>query len=172
MNLRDNFIYVVLFDREAKEFFLKDQDNKIDRGIRELCDAINSIDYLVTMNSCQGDLYEEEYGHCPKTYVDFYVLNHQYYIADIMLKTLVSVFGDKVSCTLEYEADLDIFVDEEGEEWCEENGLINYRYRIEMINVNQWTDEPSIETYKRIVEVIKEYSEFIKQNKEFEEAEI
>ena len=169
MNLKELFKDVILFNREDKEFFLEDQDNKIDRGIRELCDAINSIDYLVTMNSCQGNLYEEEWGHCPKTYVDFYVLNHQDYIAEIMLKTLVSVFGDKVRCTLEYEADFDIVVDEEGEEWCEENGLINYRYCIEMVEVNQWTDETSIETYKRIVEVIKDYSEFIQQNKEFEE---
>jgi hypothetical protein len=115
------------FSREDKKFFLRDQDKKIDKGIRKLTDAINSFSDFVTINSCQGALISEEAeNHCPLTYIDFYVLNDEYADAEMLLIKLISRFGNSIECSLRYEADFD-FIDENT---VEDNGYVNLRFRI------------------------------------------
>lgn len=125
------------FNKSDKEFFLENQDDLIDTWIRNLTNAINSIDFLTTMNSCQGALIKEEAtNHCPLTYVDFYVLDHEYQLVNLLMVKLVSEFGDQLECKVSFEADVD-FIDENE---VEENGQVNFRYRIELREMDIYED--------------------------------
>lgn len=144
---------VVLFDDEDKDYILLESENNIDYGIRDLCDAINSIEYFVTMNSCQGALYgDEKENHCPKTYVDFYVLNRKYNIANDLFVELVSEFGELIDCKLYFRPDFDFIND-----YAEENGYVNLRYSIEFVDVNNWREDSKI-TMRKVVDFIKRYN--------------
>jgi hypothetical protein len=125
------------FTQANKDYLLEDQDSVIDKGIRTLTDAINSFDEFATMNSCQGSLIPEEAEkHCPLTYVDFYVLNDEYEAAEWLLIKLTSRFGQGIQCKLSFEADFD-FIDENT---VEDNGHVNYRYRIQIEDLNIYDD--------------------------------
>jgi len=127
----------------------------IDEGIRELVDAINECEYLVTMNSCQGFLVEsKKTEHCPRAYVDFFVLEHRYILADTLLLLLVEEFGSRIICKLEYQADFDIIDDPLGETAID-NGLVILRYRIELAELRQ---DLQLSTYKEIVDYIIDYA--------------
>lgn len=151
-----NLDKLILFDKKDKQIFLKDAN--IDTGIVNLANALNNIDYLVTMNSCQGALYEEEAdNHCPKTYIDFYVLNHNYTLANNLMSSLTSKFGSMLNCTIQFEPDFDTFTDENEEEYVEDNGLIKLRYSIEFCDVNEWIKDSKI-TMQEVVDFINNYS--------------
>lgn len=140
-----------LFTREDKKDFLADP-NAIDQGIRELADAINSVDVFVTMNSCQGFLIESEReAHCQETYVDFYVLNQEYQTANKFLTSLVSKFNSLIDCKLVYEADYNLISDDE----VEVTGLVNLRYGIKIYEL-----EPALmaTTYREIINHVKEFA--------------
>jgi len=144
---------LILFEEEDKDYILLESENNIDYGIEDLCNVINSVDCFVTMNSCQGSLHEEEKdNHCPKTYVDFYVLNHEYDIANNLFIALISEFGECLNCTLNFRPDFDMIDD-----YTEENGCVNLRYSIEFVNVNNWIED-SVVTIKKVVEFIKKYN--------------
>ncbi|PEY15536.1 hypothetical protein CN331_21090 [Bacillus cereus] len=121
---------VVFFDGEDKDFFLKDLDNQVDEGIREVVDAINTIDDFVTMNSCQGGgTPYPDTEHCPITYVDFYVLHHNYTLAECFFIFLKRELGDEVYCKLSFEEE--IYLDDD--EYVIPTGGIEYRYRVESL---------------------------------------
>lgn len=141
---------------DKEEWFLRDPQT-IDPGIKDLVDAINSVDVFVTMNSCQGFLIESESSnHCPRTYVDFYVLNEQYYIADMFLRLLSSKFGSLINCKLMYEPDFDLNEDDE----VADNGFINLRYSIEIDELRLDLVGP---TYREIVEYVDRFAISIKE---------
>lgn len=143
-----------LFTREDKKNFLRDPD-AIDKGIKELTDAINSVDAFFTMNSCQGFLIESEReDHCPETYVDFYVLNQQYQIADMLLISLVSKFEALIDCKLVYEADFNFISEDEAEA----TGFVNLRYGIKLFELRPDLMET---TYREIVNHIKGFAEAV-----------
>lgn len=143
---------ITLFDDEDKDWFLFEVD--IDEGIKELCDAINSIDCLMTMNSCQGALYEDEaHNHCPKTYVDFYVLDHEYNVANNLFVYLTKEFSEYIECQLEFEADFDLIDD-----CAEYNGMVNLRYRLEFIEVNRCKEDSKV-TMGNVINAIRRYSQ-------------
>jgi len=144
---------VVYYDDDYKNLLLGDA--VIDQGIRELVDAINECEYLVTMNSCQGFLVEKEKTeHCPHAYVDFFVLEHRYVLADTLLLLLVEEFGSRIICKLEYQADFEIIDDPQGETAID-NGLVILRYRIELAELRQ---DLQLSTYKEIVDYILDYA--------------
>lgn len=144
---------VVYYDDDYKSLLLSDA--VIDQGIRELVDAVNECEYLVTMNSCQGFLIEsEKTEHCPRAYVDFFVLEHRYILADTLLLLLAEEFGSRIICKLEYQADFDIVDDPEGETAID-NGLVILRYRIELAELRQ---DLQLSTYKEIVDYIIDYA--------------
>lgn len=144
---------IVLFDDEDKDQILFEAEDDVDEGIRELCDAINSVEYFVTINSCQGALYENEKdNHCSKTYVDFYVLYHKYDIANDLFVALVSEFGEPIDCKLYFRPDFDM-----NDDCIEENGHVNLRYSIEFIDVNNWREDSKV-TIRKVVEFIKRYN--------------
>ncbi|WP_026575975.1 hypothetical protein [Bacillus sp. UNC438CL73TsuS30] len=154
MNTRKKnfFKYVTMFNEEDKKFFLEGAE--IDEGIKEVVDAINEIDDFVTMNSCQGgghaandiikfivpsqpnevkefvkDLMKEyDENHCPNTYVDFYVLYHNYRLAEELFIFLKQKIGDNIECGLTFEEDGNI-----NEETFKATGEIIYRYGIQAI---------------------------------------
>ena len=81
------------------------------------------------MNSCQGTLFPDEADdHCPKTYVDFYVLQHKYELGHMLFAILVNKFDDGVRCEIEYEPDFDLINENEGEY----NGYINLRFCLQI----------------------------------------
>lgn len=144
---------VVLLEYENKDYILLDYGDNIDWGIRDLCDTLNSIEYFVTTNSCQGSLYEnEKSNHCPKTYVDFYVLDHNYEVANNLFISLISEFGEHLNCTLNFQPDFDI-----EDEYSEENGNVILRYRIELICENHRIEDNK-NTIKKLVKFIKKYN--------------
>jgi hypothetical protein len=111
------------------------------------------------MNSCQGKLIEgEEDEHCPLTYIDFFVLYHQYQVAHDLLRVITHKFGQLIDCNVSYEADVNHISDDE----VEDNGLINMRFRIEMIYPDEML-EGGINVYNRLVNVVKEFSKKIKE---------
>ncbi|MGM0395784.1 MAG: hypothetical protein ACQEP4_01875 [Bacillota bacterium] len=123
----------------------------IDKGIEELVTAINEIDIFCSAGSCQGELIPEESGgHVQMTYVDFYVLYHQYDVANNLLNRLVHKFGSVLNCQIWFEAGFDFI----GENEIRDNGRIELRYRIE-IYANDCM-EP-MKTYKDIVREVKQY---------------
>ncbi|MGV8905529.1 MAG: hypothetical protein ACOH15_02885 [Acetobacterium sp.] len=143
-----------LFTSEDKKNFLKDP-GAIDQGIRELADAINSVDVFVTMNSCQGFLIESEReAHCQETYVDFYVLNQEYQLANMFLAALVSKFNSLIDCKLVYEADYNLISEDE----VEVTGLVNFRYGIKLYEL-----EPDLmeATYRAIIKQVKAFAQDI-----------
>ena len=80
--LNNELMFLNQFDYNYKNYILNDDCN-IDEGIKNLVDAINEVDVLCTMNSCQGALIsKDKSNHCPITYVEFYVLHHQYHVAN------------------------------------------------------------------------------------------
>lgn len=153
MTNEDFLQYATMFDEEDKEFFLDGAE--IDEGIKNVVDAINEIDDFVTMNSCQGgghgeygfiktivvpnqpqevkdfvkDLLKDyDENHCPITYVDFYVLNHNYKLAEELFIFLQRKFPCGVlQCGLEFQYDYDV---DENDETIP-TGYVDYRYRIE-----------------------------------------
>lgn len=149
-----NLCYINQFDFEYKKCSLEQTRHTIDKGILELVDAINSIEVLCTMNSCQSKLIEDEAdNHCPLTYIDFFVLYHQYQVAHDLLRVLTHKFGQLIDCGVSYEADIDFIGDDE----VEDNGSINMRFRIEMIYPNEML-EGGINVYNRLVNTVKEFS--------------
>lgn len=148
---KDFMQHVTMFDKEDKEFYLKGAE--IDEGIRKVVDAINEIDEFVTMNSCQGgghaaygtikrivpsqpddvkefvkDLMKDyDENHCPITYVDFYVLNHNYFLAQEFFIFLQRKFPDVLQCTLDFQYDFTVNENDEAIP----TGKVDYRYRIE-----------------------------------------
>lgn len=139
--------YINKYNNEVKTIFMENIENKVDTGIKSLVDAINSIEDLVTMNSCQGALIEEdEYEHCPITYVDFYVLNHNYYIAHNLFHFLVHKYGDDLNCQVTYEADFDFI----SEDTVEDNGFIDLRFKLQL-------NYPNPDIYASVVESVNEY---------------
>lgn len=153
-----NLCYINQFDFEYKNYLIEYSKNIIDKGILELVEAINSIDVLCTMNSCQGKLVEdEEDEHCPLTYVDFFVLYHQYQVAHDLFRILVHKFGGLIDCRVSYEADINHISDDE----VEDNGLINMRFRIEMMYPEEIL-EGGINVYNRLVDEVKEFSKNLK----------
>jgi len=149
---------VTLFTCEDKKNFLE-KPGAIDKGIKELADAINSVNDLFTMNSCQGFLIESEREeHCQETYVDFYVVNHQDHIANMLLTSLVSKFDALIDCKLIYEADYNFISDDE----VEVNGFVNLRYGIKLYELAPDLMET---TYKEIIEHIKRFAKAINKKK-------
>ena len=141
-----------LFTTEDKKYFLRDP-GAIDKGIKELADAINSVNVFFTMNSCQGFLIESERAdHCQETYVDFYVLNQQYAIANMLLISLVSKFNSLIDCKLVYEADFNCISEDE----LEVTGFVNLRFGIKLFEL-----EPDLmeTTYREIIKHTKEFAE-------------
>lgn len=152
---------VTLFTFEDKKKYLSNP-GLIDKGIKELADAINSVNVLFTMNSCQGFLIESEREeHCQETYVDFYVVNHQDPIANMLLTSLVSKFDALVDCKLIYEADYNFISEDE----VEVNGFVNLRYGIKLYELRP---DLMATTYKEIIEHIKIFAEEV--NKKQSEA--
>lgn len=143
---------VVYYDDDYKSLLLSDA--VIDQGIRELVDAINECEYLVTMNSCQGFLVANERAkHCPCTYVNFFVLEHFYEVAEKLFILLVEKFGSRIVCSMEYQADFDIYDEPDGET-AKDNGYVIPRYHIEFYEL---IDDLHLSTYREVVEVIKLY---------------
>lgn len=147
------------YTKEYKEYILKNIEGKVDKGMLELVNTINSIDDLITINCCQGELIEsEEDEHCPRTYVDFYVLNHNYSLANDIFTDLISELGSMIKCSVEYEADFD-FLDENV---IEENGCVNLRYSIDFIEVNSYILITAREIYEQVIEIISKYKHKIR----------
>lgn len=122
---------ITVFTHADKEKYLEDP-KAIDKGIKELADAVNSVDVLFTMNSCQGFLIEAERDdHCPETYVDFYVIGEQYHIARMLLGSLVSKFSALINCKVVYEADFDFISEDE----VAANGMVKLRHSIEIFEL-------------------------------------
>lgn len=152
---------IVLFDEEDKYWILLDSEDIIDPGIQKLCDAINYVDCFVTMNSCQGALYEDEkLNHCYKTYVDFYVLNHQYHVANKLFKILVSKFGDMLDCKLKFWPDYDYTDDD----CANENGNVILRYSLEFVDINGWLKN-GIKIMNEVINEIRYFGKLYKENK-------
>ena len=150
------------FTTGDKDFYLSDP-TVIDYGIKELVDAINSIDVLFTMKSCQGALIiSEKDKHCPITYVDFYVLYHQYHIAQNLMVSLVNEFGIEDMCKMEYDPDFDRIFDRITEDEYEANGLVDLRFRIKIFDTSyedlKYADSAR-DTYEKVVEHVKDFSE-------------
>jgi|GEM_PF-1482354 len=143
---------VTLFTFEDKKKFLSNP-GAIDKGIKGLADAINSVNVFFTMNSCQGFLIESERAeHCPETYVDFYVVNEHYHIATMLLTSLASKFDALITCKLVYEPDFDFISKDE----VKGNGFVNLRYSIELFELIPDLMET---TYKEIINHIKRFAE-------------
>ncbi len=148
---------VTVFILKDKEKYLSDP-SVIDAGIRPLADAINSVAVLFTMNACQGFLIEAERdAHCPETYVDFYVINEEYALANMLLASLVSKFNAVINCKVVYEADFDFISADE----VVGNGFVNMRYSIELFEL-----PPDLmkKTYQEIVAHIKQFAEMANKN--------
>lgn len=142
------------YTRQYKKRVLEHIEDKVDKGMLELVETINSIDDLITINCCQGELIESEKNeHCPRTYVDFYVLNHNYNLANNIFVDLVSELGSMIKCSVEYEADFD-FLDDDS---VEDNGFINLRYSIDFIDVNNYLTMTAKEIYDKVIEIVSKY---------------
>ena len=155
MNLKN----VIVFDKGYKEWLLEKakEDNLIDKHMVDLCDAINSIEDLVTMNCCQGHMIpQEKHNHCPINYVDFCVLNHNYTVANNLFAKLKHKLGSEILCNIEFEEDVDFYEEECGEEYVEDNGLINMRYRIELYETNP-EYKTGVELKQEIIDIINDY---------------
>lgn len=145
---------ITVFTVEDKEKYLEDP-NAIDKGIKELVDAINAIDVFFTMNACQGFLIEAERDdHCPETYVDFYVINEQYQLARMLLGSLTSKFNALINCKVVYEADFDFISEDE----VAANGMVKLRHSIEIFELP--ADMMKI-TYEEIVGHIEKFAETV-----------
>lgn len=152
---------VVHYDSEDKKLLL---DGAVtDEGIRELVEAINSCEFFVVMNSCQGFLSENEKPeHCSHAHVSFFVLEHYYIVAEKLFILLTEKFGSHIGCSMYYQPDYD-FIDSPGGEITKDNGDVIPIYQIEIENLK---DELHIKTYREVVEFINGYAENI--NREFE----
>lgn len=149
--LNNELMYLNHFDDDFKKYLLNDGSH-IDDGISNLVEAINSIEVLCTMNCCQGALIsEEKFNHCPISYVDFYVLHHQYHVANKLFVELTHKFGSILDCRISYEADFNLTDDDVSED----NGLVNLRYTIEI-------PEP-----ENIINIEKLYEEIVSEVKKF-----
>lgn len=145
---------VIKYPKEFKNFILKNINGKVDKGMLELVNAINSIDDLITINCCQGELIEsEKHNHCPRTYVDFYVLDNNYSLANNIFVELVSELGEMVKCSVEFEADIDFLEDDS----VEENGFVNIRYSIDFVDVNGYVFMTAREIYDKVIEIVSKY---------------
>ena len=132
--------------------------NAIDKGIKDLADAVNAVKVFFTMNSCQGFLIEAERDdHCPETYVDFYVIDEQYQLAQMLLGSLVSKFNALINCKVVYEADFDFISEDE----VAANGQVKLRHSIELFELPA---DLMKTTYDEIVYHIKKFAEAV--NKE------
>ena len=81
------------------------------------------------MSACQGFLIEEEReDHCPETYVDFYVIDEQYQLAQLLLGSLASKFNASIDCKVVYEADFEMTAADE----IVPNGMVKLRHSIEL----------------------------------------
>ena len=153
----NNLTNINQFDFRFKECILSHDSTIIDNGIKELVDSINSIEEFCTINSCQGFLIKKErYDHAPITYVDFYVLYHNYNMAFNLFRILTHKIGSLINCTVNYEADQD-YIDDD---YVEDNGLINMRFRIEIYEPNE-SYMTCLELYKKIINEINSFKEEI-----------
>lgn len=149
---------VTIFTAKDKEKYLSDP-SVIDVGIRELADAVNAVEVLFTMNSCQGFLIEAERDyHCPETYVDFYVIDEAYPLANMLLASLVSKFNAVINCKVVYEADFDFISPDE----VVGNGFVNMRHSIELFEL---PPELMKKTYQEIIQHIKQFAEMANKNR-------
>ena len=119
---------ITVFTQADKAAYLRNPED-IDDGIRELVDAINAIPVFFSMSACQGFLIEEERDdHCPETYVDFYVIDEQYQLAQLLLGSLASKFNASIDCKVVYEADFEMTAADE----IVPNGMVKLRHSIEL----------------------------------------
>lgn len=119
---------ITVFTQADKTAYLQNPED-IDDGIRELVDAINAIPVFFSMSACQGFLIEEERDdHCPETYVDFYVIDEQYQLAQLLLGSLASKFNASIDCKVVYEADFEMTAADE----IVPNGMVKLRHSIEL----------------------------------------
>ncbi|MEA4805791.1 MULTISPECIES: hypothetical protein [Acetobacterium] len=119
---------ITVFTQADKTAYLQNPED-IDGGIRELVDAINAIPVFFSMSACQGFLIEEERDdHCPETYVDFYVIDEQYQLAQLLLGSLASKFNASIDCKVVYEADFEMTAADE----IVPNGMVKLRHSIEL----------------------------------------
>ncbi|KAF5057612.1 hypothetical protein DSECCO2_354930 [anaerobic digester metagenome] len=146
---------ITVFTQADKVAYLRNPED-IDDGIRELVDAINTIPVFFSMSACQGFLVEDERDdHCPESYVDFYVIDGQYQLAQLLLGSLASKFGASIDCKVVYEADFEITTDDE----IIANGMVKLRHSIELYEL-----PPDLmkTTYQELVEHIREFGAAIK----------
>lgn len=146
---------ITVFTQADKAVYLQNPED-IDDGIRELVDAINAIPAFFSMSACQGFLIEDERDdHCPESYVDFYVIDGQYQLAQLLLGSLASKFGASIDCKVVYEADFEIIADDE----IIANGMVKLRHSIELYEL-----PPDLmkTTYQELVEHIRKFGAAVK----------
>lgn len=146
---------ITVFTQADKAAYLRNPED-IDDGIRELVDAINAIPVFFSMSACQGFLVEDERDdHCPESYVDFYVIDGQYELAQLLLSSLASKFGASIDCKVVYEADFEITADDE----IIANGMVKLRHSIELYEL---PSDLMKTTYQELVDHIRKFGETIK----------
>ncbi len=147
---------ITVFTAADKAAYLKNPED-IDDGIRELVDAINAIEPFFSMSACQGFLIEEERDdHCPETYVDFYVTDGKYLLAQQLLGSLASKFGASIDCKMVYEADFDVTETDE----IVPTGMVKLRHSIELYELPQ---DLMKRTYQELVEHIRKFGAAVRQ---------
>jgi hypothetical protein len=132
---------ITYFDGEDKDYLVGQTiiPGVVDERMKGLVDEINGIENLVTMNSCQGgsEPYTEqevkdrgkEGFHCPITYVDFYTVDHDYSIANLLVAFVVAEIGNEERVWGNMSFEEDGYIDED--DYFQPNGFITLRYRIE-----------------------------------------
>ena len=156
--------YITRYTPVDKMLFLEDVETPgvVDEHMKPLVRTINEIPELVTTNCCTGGSLPytareaQERGkngrHCPKTYVDFYVINHHYEVAHGLMAYIHNKFGYdydeecKVWGSLRYEEDGYITEDN----YFEPNGKTSLRFSIE---------GESPEVIPEITQAVEEYKE-------------
>ncbi|WP_303866429.1 hypothetical protein [Acetobacterium wieringae] len=147
---------ITVFTQADKAIYLQNPED-IDDGIRELVDAINAIPVFFSMSACQGFLIEAvRDDHCPETYVDFYVIDEQYQLAQLLLGSLGSKFNASIDCKVVYEADFDVTADDE----IVPNGMVKLRHSIELFEL---PPDLMASTYLEVVNHVRKFGEAVKQ---------
>lgn len=112
------------FKYEDKEFYLIKLNKTAEQTLKELIDAINTIDLFFVTKQYPGIPGNKSTKRLPR--VEFFVIGDSYDIANKLMVSILQEFGMAIKCRLEYHAEF-----EEVDNYAIETGVVILTYVIE-----------------------------------------
>lgn len=136
------------FDIKDKKYYLKKINKIADHELRDLVDAINSVDNFFVVRQYPGFARDRSTERLPT--IEFFVMFNGYDIANMLMLSIIQEFGMAIKCKLEYHAEF-----EEVDNYAIETGVVILTYVIEFESCKE---KYYIERYAKLVDHINEFA--------------